>query len=134
MPDPVSIAAALQAIKGASDIARGLLAAAGSLEKADLKLRIAELAEALVAARAAVLDVQEENHELRARVKELEAASRAGAELVRREGVLWPAQGEGGPYCVRCFEVDSKMVTLSVAPAMMAKFGYYRCQQCKSFY
>src|SRR5574337_295100 len=54
MTDPKSILDALQALKVAIDIVKALRAANASFEKAELKFKVAELADALASARLGV--------------------------------------------------------------------------------
>ena len=60
MPDLATIAAAINSIKTATDIAKGFREAGLSLEKAEHKFRLAELMTALAEARIATASVQEE--------------------------------------------------------------------------
>lgn len=105
-----SIGTAIGSVKMATEIARGLVTASGSVEKAELKLKIAEIANALAEARLALVDVQETLASKDARIAELEAAFAAKDKLVRQHDAYYRINEEGNPtgdpYCLRCWEVE----------------------------
>jgi hypothetical protein len=106
MTDPKSILGALQALKVATDIAKGLRSAEVSFDKAILKLKVAELADALADARLNTLDAQEEIVSLQRRIAELEKAQDLRSRVIHRNNVYFLRDGdtEKGPHCPRCFE------------------------------
>jgi hypothetical protein len=136
MTDPPSILQALQSIKAAMDIAKGLTAAGSSFEKAELKMKIAELAELLVNARMAALDAQEQIGQLEAKIVELQKAKDVRDKLVARDGVYYVKDGEttSGPYCVRCFETDAKLMPVRELSPAFQEIGKYKCPQCRAVY
>lgn len=134
MTDPTSIASAIQALKAASDMIKGMRGADFSLEKAELKLRLADLAESLVSARTAVLDAQQEIGELRARIAELERAQNLSERMEFRNNVYF-VTGESGsnarPYCPRCFDADDALIHLAELPPGFRDLARYSCANCK---
>src|SRR5690348_15811958 len=112
MTDLPSLQTALTSIKAASDILKGLRSTDTAYEKADLKLKVAELAELLADARVSVLDTQEEMRGLHARIQELEAAQDVRDRLVMRGNLYFVKEGdaERGPYCVACFEKEGRLM------------------------
>ena len=135
--DPLT--GALTSLKTASDLARGLIAAETSVGKADLKLKIAELAEALVAARLAVVDAQDTIREQRDEIARLKNVDGIRQRMVKRRDTyfLSEVEGESGPYCPRCWEVDGRLVTLARTPSHSPAVrlgGAYRCPQCNKYF
>lgn len=128
--------AALQNLKAASDLVKALRGAEVGFEKAQLKLQVAELAELLANARMSVLDAQEEIHRLQKRIRELEASEDVRERLVRRGNVYFLKDGdkEKGPYCLRCYESDQKLMPLRTNPPGMRDFGLFVCPHCQDFY
>lgn len=134
MTDIASISQALSALKHASDIVKALRNADSLYEKAELKLRIAELAEALATARLAVLDAQAEVHSLKQDMARLSSDSRANIE--KREGVYFirEAERESGPFCPRCYEADGRRMPLTRFTGPFTVIGKYNCPHCQANY
>lgn len=132
--DSNTLVGALGSLKAASDIVRGISAASTSLEKAELKLRIAELADLLVGARMAVVEAQEEIISLRAQVAALRARADDRSKLVKRGNVYFFNEdaGESGPYCPRCCESTHTRMPVTKLPAGFAALGTYQCPECKA--
>lgn len=137
MADPLSIVNALTSLRTASDMLKTLRSVEGTFEKADLKMKIGDLAEALAEARIAVLEAQDEIRTLQERIATLESAASSRAGLVQRDQVYWFMSSEGqesGPFCPRCFEYDQKRMPLSRLHSAMRVAGQYQCQSCKALY
>ena len=130
-----SIGTAIGSVKMATDIARGLIAASGSVEKAELKLKIAEIATALAEARLALVDVQESLAGKDVRIAELEAAFSVKESLVRLYDAYYRVSPEGKPtglpFCLRCWDVDHQQRPL-VSSAINHRVTF--CNVCKSSY
>src|SRR5574337_857983 len=131
MTDPKSILDALQALKVAIDIVKALRAANASFEKAELKFKVAELADALASARLGVVDAQEEILTLKQRIAELEKADDLRDRIVHRENVYFIRDGEieKGPYCPRCFESQQKVMPLTALSGPFRTLANYACPQ-----
>jgi hypothetical protein len=136
MTDPKSILDALQALKVAADIVKAFRAADVSFKKAELKLKVAELADALVNAHLAVVEAQGEILAQKRRIAELETAQDLRDRIVHRENVYFVRDGETekGPYCPRCFESEQKVMPLTALSGPSRAFAYYACPQCKARY
>jgi hypothetical protein len=132
----LSIVSALQALKTAGDMVKTLRAVDGAFDKAELKLKIATLAESLADAKMSVLDAQTELEEMRQRVAQLEAAQDSRDQLVKRQNVYWFAEGdtEQGPFCPRCFEVKHVRMPVTKLPPAMQRLAHYRCPECDATY
>lgn len=112
MPDIATIAAALSSLKTATDIAKFLRGSDLSLERAELKLKLADLVGALADTKLELVEVQETLSEKDRRIIELEQAFESKDSIVRNLDAYYAA-GEAGnpigvPYCLRCWENDHK--------------------------
>jgi hypothetical protein len=134
MTDIASIGQALGALKQATDIVKALRSADVMYEKAELKMRIAELAEALATAHLSVLEAQAEVHTLKEELARLSTDARANIE--KRDDVYFIREGERefGPFCPRCFEADGRRMPLTRFTAAFAAIGKYNCPQCQATY
>ena len=92
-----SISAARRGLRAATDIARHLRDTEAAFKTADLKLRIADLVDALANAKLSLAEVQEELVEKDAEIQRLEEALKLKAEVARYQGRLlreerqWPS-------------------------------------------
>ena len=109
MPDIAMIGAALTSLKTATEIVKALRDVDVSLEKAEIKLKVIDLADALVEARTKVVEVQEVIQEKDKRIAELEHALELKAKLTRVEEAYYvineSGTPEGAPYCSHCWEI-----------------------------
>jgi len=113
MPDIVTIGAFLSSVKSATDIAKAIRSADASLERAEMKLKMAELLESLAEAKVQATDIRDLLTEKNNRIAELEAAFQFKGKLVRHGDAYYEAADgspTGAPYCSRCWEVDKKLV------------------------
>lgn len=112
MPDFATIGAVFSSLKTATEITKFLRETDLSLERADLKLKLAELIEALADAKIVLVEVQETLAGKDQRIAELEEAFNSKDDLVRRYDAYYAADLErkpmGVPYCLRCWETDHK--------------------------
>jgi hypothetical protein len=112
MPDIATIAAALTSLKTATDIAKFLRESDLSLEKAELKLKLADLVGALADTKIELVEVQEALTEKDKRIAELEEAFQLKDSFVRRYDAYYATDTNGRPlgvpYCLRCWENDHK--------------------------
>jgi hypothetical protein len=136
MTDPNSIVIGLQAIKTATDIAKGILAADTGLERAELKLKIADLMESLADARVQLLDANEELRTLKMQMMHFHAVSKGAASPIRRHNVYYFANGdaEDGPFCPRCFENSKMRMPVTPLADAFRDAGRFECPECRSFY
>jgi hypothetical protein len=108
MVDITLITAALNSLKAATDIAKFLRESDLSLEKAELKLKLAELISALADAKIQFFEVQEALREKDKHIAELEEAFQTKDELVRQFDAYYAVNSGGKPigvpYCLSCWE------------------------------
>jgi ribosomal protein L37AE/L43A len=78
--------------------------------------------------RAAALELEEENLALRKRVSELEQQIALHESVVYRAPSYWIERDgtNDGPYCQKCYDVDSKLVRLQTR----MERGAWLCQAC----
>jgi hypothetical protein len=119
-------------VNHATEIAKALKEVSSSLEKAEAKLKIAELMESLAEAKMAAAEVQETIREKDVKIAELEKAIQLKSKLVKVDDAFYELnhQGEpfGSPYCMRCLQVDHRAVSLSYG--LHAR--YIDCPECES--
>ena len=134
MTDIGSIVQALGALKQATEIVKALRSAESMYEKAELKLKIAELAEALATARLSVVAAQAEIQALKDQIARSSEDARAG--IVKRDGVYFIRDDgqESGPLCPRCFEADGRRMPLTKFTGAFKAIGKYNCPECKATY
>ena len=112
MPDLVAIATALSSLKTATDIAKFLRESDLSLERAELKLKLADLIGALADTKIELVEIQEALAEKDKRIKELESSFESKGTLVRKYDAYYAvgesSEPEGVAYCLRCWETDHK--------------------------
>jgi hypothetical protein len=126
-----SISAVLGSIKTATDIAKFIKDSDVSLEKAEVKLKLAELIGALADAKLDVVGVQQALAESEARIRELQKQLDVRAQVKWDDPVYWveAPSGREGPYCQRCYDAEGKLVRLQSSGD-----GYYSCRACSSGY
>lgn len=126
-----SISVVLGSIKTATDIAKYIKDSDLSLEKAEVKLKLAELIGALADAKLEVVGVQQTLAESEAQIRELQRKLDVRAQLKWDDPVYWVegANGREGPYCQRCYDADQKLVRLQGSGD-----GYYNCRACNCGY
>lgn len=112
MPDMAAIGALLGSVKTATDIAKFIRESDVSIERAELKLKVADLVGALADIKIELVELQEAFAEKERRIQELEEAFQAKGQMVRRYDAYYRADDERNPvgvaYCLRCWENDHK--------------------------
>lgn len=113
MLDITIISTALTSLKAATDIAKFLRESDMSLEKADLKLKLAELVSALADAKIQLVEIQDALQAKDKRIAQLEDAFQVKDTLIRHRDAFYSmnssGQPTGVPYCLRCWENDHKL-------------------------
>lgn len=116
MPDLAAISSVLTSLKTATDIAKFLRESDFSLEKAELKLRLAELISSLADAKMEMSSVQDTIAERDKRIAELEEAFKLKGAVVRERDAYYlvneDGKPNGEPLCIRCWDVHHKLFQL----------------------
>lgn len=133
MVDPTSIVAVVNGLKAATDIAKTLREMDISLEKAEAKMKLADLVSALADAKVSAADAQLLINDKDRQIRELQEALETKANLVRHGEAYYLADGsedsDDGPYCLRCWEVDHRLVHTLRDPVRGAM---HKCPECKA--
>ena len=129
--DVTAITAVLGSIKTATEIAKLIKDSDLSLEKAETKLKLADLIGALADAKLEVVGVQQTLAEAEARTRELEQQLQTREKLKWREPSYWLEDegNEQGPFCQQCYDTGGKLVRLHGDHD-----GCYECKACKNSY
>lgn len=126
-----TVAAALSSIKTATEIAKLIKDSDLSLEKAETKLKLAELIGSLADAKLELISLQELLASTEGRIKELEDELQAHKSLRWEEPLYWldGEDGPDGPYCQHCYDSSRKLIRLQGNGE-----GLYECKACKNTY
>lgn len=135
MPDIAAITAALNGLKAATEVVRYLRETEVAFKAADLKLRIAELADGLATAKLSLSEVQEVLAEKDAEIKRLTEALKIKGEVVRHRDAYYNKNADGmpigDPYCSFCFESRHQLVHINQNPKDRVQSI---CPGCKSVF
>lgn len=118
--DPISIiSTTLASITTATDIARLVINAGPSLQKAELQLKLAEMVGALADARLQMADIKQVLDEKDEVIKQLRQALELKEKLVCQDSAYWLPNGQGargdGPFCTNCFDGFQRLSRLVAA-------------------
>jgi hypothetical protein len=120
MVDLSIISGVLSSLKTATDIAKFLRESDLSLEKAELKLKLADLIGSLADAKIQTVEIQEDLQNKDKRIAELEEAFGTKDDLVRHLDAYYTVNEAGKPvgipYCLKCWESDHKKHQLVFSP------------------
>lgn len=130
--DIATITAAMTGIKLATEIASNIRQGSVELEKAELKLSLAEIIGNLADAKIAIVNIQEELHENEEEIKRLKVALRTRENVTRVGDAYYMTDNNanpyGTPYCLNCWENESKLCSL-VEDSMR---NDRKCPKCKT--
>ncbi len=112
-----AFATALQALKAGTDIASTIIRSDRALAQAEMKLKLAELVGTLAESTLAVTEAQQAQVSMQAEIDRLRQALETKG-TVRKRGDAYFMLNErgdpsGDPYCLRCWEVDSRLIHLT---------------------
>ena len=129
--DIAALSSLLGSLKTATDIARFIKDSDLSLEKAETKLKLAELISALADAKIEVAEIQQLLLERDANIRQLESDAATKAALIWREPCYWLANPDGidEPYCQRCYDDAGKLARLHFESP-----GRYQCRVCDKWF
>jgi len=127
----IDIGMAVGSVKSAIDIARILKDTADSLDKAEVKLQLAELIGSLADAKMQIAEIQEALIESDKEKKELEK------KLSQKENLFFERpyylikqdnEDNDGPFCQICYDKDRKLIRLNNNRFIA---GEWNCPVCK---
>ena len=134
MPDLATVSTVLRSIKTATELAKMLKDSGTSLEKAETKLKLADLISALADAKMDAASVQELILEKDKTISDLEKALEIKGSLMWEppyyflEAPELP-EGKDGPYCQQCQDNHQKLIRLQKTSA-----GLWHCMTCKNIF
>jgi len=129
--DMTLFSAALGSIKTATDIAKVIRESDISLEKAESKLKLAELISALADTKIQIAEIQqvlmEKDEDLRAATERLVVKEKLQWESPH----YWLLDGakKEGPFCQHCYDKNHDLIRLQGNGE-----GYWECKVCKNSY
>ena len=131
MPDMASISVVLSSIKTAADIAKLLRETDVSLEKAETKLKLAELVGALADAKLELAEVQNLLLDKDKKIMTLEQTLHTRKNVLWESPWYWCVDGgkKDGPFCQQCYDKELKLIRLQDH-----RNGYWGCLSCKNSY
>jgi hypothetical protein len=133
MPDLGTIGAALSSLKTATEIAKAISNASSSLEKAELKLQLADLMGTLADAKIELSEIQSVLLSKDELIAELEGKLKLEGETVGFLGARYfineNDEPTGKPYCQTCWAVSKDLVPLN-RPGTSG--GTHICGKCKN--
>ncbi|MGR5437861.1 hypothetical protein [Vibrio owensii] len=135
MADIATLSTALASIKTAIDLAKVVKDSDLTLEKAETKLRLADLLSSLADAKMEMVEVQELVGEKDKRIKELESSLLLKSELVRFGDAMYKkgnsGEAKGVPYCLNCWTQKHQIFPLYQSTSNVR---FLACGSCKSHF
>jgi len=131
IPDIQAIASILSSVKAATEIARAIKDTDLSLEKAEAKLKLAELISTLADAKMEIAEIQEVILKKDKCIRQLQEQLSVKEELTYEQPYYWLRKdaSKDGPFCQQCYDKDRKLIRLQSGDQ-----GYWQCYSCKSSY
>lgn len=133
MSELALIASTLSSIKTATDLAKLIKASDVSLEKAETKLKLADLISSLADARIQLAEIKEMILEKDEIIRELTEQQKIKSKIKFEEPYyyLLVETGQDGPFCQCCYDKDSKLIRLTLEKCLR---GTFHCKVCDSWY
>lgn len=130
--DPVTlISSALTSIKTATEIAKFLRDTDISLEKAEFKLKVADLVNSLADAKLQIADIKNIITEKDQLIKEVSEKLKIKGQVSYEAPFYW-LNDEGkkdGPFCQKCYDTDQKLIRLQGS-----RIDRWTCCNCKNWF
>jgi len=129
--DIASIGSLLSSLKTATDIAKLIRESDVSLEKAETKLKLAELVSALADVKIEAAEIQQALLDRDEEIRKLTAAAKLQADLRWEQPCYFLKNGDGGeePFCQNCYDSEKKLSRLHTDGE-----GSFHCRVCKQSY
>jgi ribosomal protein L37AE/L43A len=131
MTEIAALTTILGSIKTATEIAKLIKDSDLSFEKAETKLKLADLISALADAKIEAAELQRLIFDKDEKIKELEEALKIKQNLRYEDPYYWldVDTKKEGPFCQTCYDSDGKLIRLQGAGE-----GYWICNVCKNEY
>lgn len=129
--DISSISTMLTSVKTAVEIAKLLKDSGLTLEKAEAKLKLAELIDALAEIKMQLADVRVLLLEKDEEISQLQEEMKIKGNMVFERPYYWlkTEKGKDGPFCQVCFEKDNRPIRLQNKGV-----GFWICEVCETTY
>lgn len=129
--DISAFSAMLSSIKTATDIAKFIKESDATLERAEFKLKLAELVSALADTKIQASEIKEILLEKDSIIKELKNRFSIRNKLEWEQPYYWLIEGDqkDGPYCQNCYDSKAQLIRLQGNDN-----GYWECAACKNKY
>ncbi|MBU0664256.1 MAG: hypothetical protein KJ990_06895 [Proteobacteria bacterium] len=129
--DLASIGSLLGSLKTATEIAKFIRESDTSLEKAETKLKLAELVSALADAKLEAAEIQQLIIDRDETIRQLTAEAKLKAELkwIQPCYYLSNSDGQEEPYCQNCYDSKQKLSRLHTDGK-----GFFECRVCTQNY
>jgi hypothetical protein len=119
----VEFGSAIGGLKTAVELVRGVAAADRALNEADLKLKLLGAVNEMVTAQMALVDARQAIDDRDAEIERLKEALAIKGSVVLVNSAYYMKNEDGRPtghgYCMRCYEVESKLRHLAYGGTMM---------------
>ena len=129
--DITTISVALASIKTATEIAKFFKDSDLSIEKAEAKLKLAELISALADAKIQISDIQQAMSEKENEIREIKNQLKLHASLDWDDPYYWRIDGDikEGPFCQPCYDKDNRLSRLN-----LVEQGSWNCRVCNQYF
>lgn len=124
MADIATLTAFITSLKAATDIAKAIKDADFSLERAETKLKMAELIEALADAKMHAAEIRDVIHERDERIAELERTLNVKGKMIHKSPFFY-MEGDEIPFCPKCWEANARAIHL-----VLSDDGLGTCPNC----
>jgi len=126
-----AVTAALTGIKNATDIVKLIKESNTSLESAEIKLKLAELLEALAEAKIEIANIKGTLVDNEVEISQLKSQLDTKSNIVWEDPYYFIPQKNSdndGPFCQKCYDSNNMLIRLQ-SPG---KNGYWKCEECKT--
>ncbi|TKB07448.1 hypothetical protein [Desulforhopalus sp. IMCC35007] len=129
--DLAAIGSLLGSLKTATEIAKLIRESDATLEKAETKLKLAELVSAIADAKLDAAEVQQLILDRDETIRQLTAAAKLKTEIKWRQPCYYLSNSEGleEPYCQNCYDSEQKLSRLHSDGK-----GFFQCRVCRQGY
>ncbi len=119
----VEFGSAIGGLRTAVELVRGVAAADRALNEADLKLKLLGAVNEMVTAQMALVDARQAIEDRDSEIQRLQEALAIKGSVVLVNSAYYMKNSDGQPaghgYCMRCYEVESKLRHLAYGRHMM---------------
>lgn len=132
--DLTAVSLGLSSLQSAIDLTKAISSASGAVEKAELKLKLAELLTALADAKISMSEAGSRISDLETQLQQRTVHDAQETWFADGVYVLVDDLGKStdGPFCARCFDIDYRLVRPANDRQGERGMGY--CPQCKNRY